>query len=173
MALLKLVYIPDPRLRTVCEPITDFADPNLQTLIDDMFETMYQVRGVGLAANQIGICKSLAVIDVSDDKTQPMCIINPEIIELTGAEKMQEGCLSVPGCYETVTRPTYIKVRAYDRHGKQFEIEGEDLLAECLHHEIDHLNGKLYIDQLSALKRERVKDKVSKYLKMKERHAKK
>lgn len=173
MALLNLVYIPDQRLRTVCEPITDFSDPALQTLIDDMYETMYKVRGVGLAANQVGICKALAVIDVSEDKTQPLCIINPEIIELKGAEKMQEGCLSVPGCYDTVTRPTYIKVRAYDRYGKLFEIEGEGLLAECLEHEIDHLNGKLYIDQLSPLKRERIKVKVSKFLKMKARHEKK
>lgn len=170
MSLLKLVYIPDPRLRTVCEPIKDFADPELQKLIDDMYETMYKVRGVGLAANQIGICKRLAVIDVSDDKTQPICIINPEILKVEGTEKMQEGCLSVPGCYETVTRPTYIKIKAYDRHGKSFELEGEGVLAECLHHEIDHLNGKLYIDQLSSLKRDRVKDKVGKYLKMKDRY---
>src|SRR5690606_3853719 len=155
MAIRKIIYLPDPRLRQVCELVTNIDSEEIQTLIDDMFETMHHANGVGLAANQIGICKSITVIDVSPEKNQPLCLINPEIIEARGEERMQEGCLSVPGCWDTVTRPTYVKAKALDRYGKPFEIEGEGLLAECLQHEIDHLNGKLYIDLLSPLKRER------------------
>lgn len=171
MAIRKLVYIPDPRLRQICDQLTveEIRSPEIQTLIDDMFETMYAERGVGLAANQIGITKSLTVIDVIGDKKQQYCLINPKIIEKRGAEKMQEGCLSVPGCWDTVTRPTYVKAQALDRHGEPFEIEGEGLLAECLDHEIDHLHGKVYIDLLSPLRRHRVKSQLAKSLKSKNR----
>lgn len=164
MAIRPLVYIPDPRLRTICEPVTDFGSSELQTLIDDMIETMYHERGVGLAANQIGICKQITVIDVSDDKDQVMCLVNPKILEISDIEEMQEGCLSVPGAYAVVKRGTRAKVGAQDRQGNYFEIVGEGLLAECLQHEIDHLNGKLYIDLLSPYKRERAKQQCIKYL---------
>lgn len=139
-------------------------DDNLQVLIDDMFETMYHARGVGLAAAQIGINIRLSVIDVTRDKSQQLVLINPEIIASVGELTYQEGCLSVPGAYDTVTRAETVTVRALDRLGQTFEITGSELLAECIQHEIDHMNGKLFIDLLSPLKRNMARRKLDKYL---------
>lgn len=163
MAIRKIVYLPDPRLRKVSSPVEAF-DEELQTLIDDMFETMYDAKGVGLAAPQIGINLQLSVIDVAGDKKDQIVIINPEIIERIGEVSYQEGCLSVPGAYDTVKRAEKVTVRALDRQGKEFERSADGLLAECIQHEIDHLNGKLYIDLLSPLKRKLARKKMDKYL---------
>lgn len=170
MAIHKILYLPDPRLRKMSVPVEIF-DQALQTLIDDMFETMYHVRGAGLAAPQIGVNVRLSVMDVSrDDATkQPIVLINPEIIAAEGTETFQEGCLSVPGAYETVERSAWVKVRALNRQGESFEMEGTGVLAECIQHEIDHLNGKLYVDLLSPLKRQRVLEKLAKAVRQMER----
>ena len=162
MAILKLVYLPDPRLKKPSEPVEVFDDV-LQILIDDMFETMYKAQGVGLAAPQVGINKQLSVIDVKQDKKETYVLINPEIIERKGEEPMQEGCLSVPGAYDTVVRSSWVKMRALDRDGKPYELEADGLLAECIQHEIDHLHGKLFVDLLSDLKRERARKKTMKF----------
>jgi len=162
MAIRQIIYLPDSRLRNVSKEITVFDD-ELQTLIDDMFETMYDAQGVGLAAPQIGINVRLSVIDVIGDKSQQIVIINPEIIESEGETEYQEGCLSVPGAYDTVKRATRVKVRALDRFGKEFEMEADGLLGECFQHEIDHLNGKLFIDLLSPLKRNIARKKLAKF----------
>jgi peptide deformylase len=164
MALLKVVFYPHPVLAKIAEPITQF-DEDLKKWIQDMIETMYAENGVGLAAPQVAVAKRLAVIDVSEERNQPFVIINPEIIEKHGEELMEAGCLSVPNTYDKVPRATRVKVRAQDETGKFFEIEGEGLLAHCLQHEIDHLNGKLYIDYLSPLKRKRLIKKMEKNLK--------
>lgn len=162
MAIRKIIYLPDPRLRQVSSNV-DIFDEELQSLIDDMFDTMYDAKGVGLAAPQIGINLRLSVIDVIGDKTEQIVIINPEITHFEGEVEYQEGCLSVPGAYDTVVRAEKVKVKALDRFGKPFEIEAEGLLAECLQHEIDHLNGKLYIDLLSPLKRSIARKKLEKF----------
>ena len=162
MAIHTILYLPDPRLREVSKPISHFDD-QLQTLIDDMFETMYAARGVGLAAPQIGINLRLSVIDVIGDKKNQLVIINPEIIAREGEKKFEEGCLSVPGAYDTVIRAEKVTVKALDRTGKPFEIEAEGLLAECLQHEIDHMNGKLFIDMLSPLKKAMARKKLDKF----------
>lgn len=158
----KIHYLPDSVLRKVAKPIEHF-DEELQTLIEDMFETMYHAKGVGLAAPQIGISRRLSVIDVKGDKSEQLVIINPEIIASEGRQEFQEGCLSVPGSYDTVVRARKVTVRALDRHGNPFEITGEGLLGECLQHEIDHLNGKLFIDLLSPLKRSMARRKLEKF----------
>ncbi len=163
MAVHKIIYLPDPRLRKVSKPI-DVIDDALQTLIDDMFETMYHARGVGLAAPQIGINIRLSVIDVVGDKTQQLVLINPEIIAREGEVEYQEGCLSVPSVYDTVKRAETITMRAQDRTGQFYEITASELLGECIQHEIDHLNGKLYIDLLSPLKRNMARKKLDKFL---------
>jgi peptide deformylase len=162
MSIRTVIYIPDPRLRAMSKPI-DVFDDDLQQLIDDMFETMYSVRGVGLAAPQIGINIRLSVVDCTSDKSQQLVLINPEIIE--SSEELcsyQEGCLSVPGVYAQVKRAKSVRLRAQDRHGKIYEIDAEDLLAECFQHEIDHLNGKVFIDYLSPIKRQLARRKVEK-----------
>ncbi|HBB52715.1 MAG TPA: peptide deformylase [Legionellales bacterium] len=164
MALLKILYLPDERLRKISTPVTEFND-ELQTLIEDMFETMYEANGVGLAAPQIGVNIRLSVVDVSPEKNERQVFVNPEIIQAEGKEKFKEGCLSVPGAMEIVERSKNIKVKALDRHGKPFEIECDGLLAECLQHEIDHLNGKLFLDLLSPIKKERARKDLEKYLK--------
>jgi peptide deformylase len=139
------------------------VDDPLRRIIDDMFETMYEAPGIGLAATQVNIHKRLLVLDVSEEKNQPMVFINPEIEVLDPSPRgYEEGCLSVPGYYEEVCRPRRIKVRALDRDGKPFELIAEDLLAVCLQHEVDHLDGKLFVDYLSTLKRQRIKDKLQK-----------
>jgi peptide deformylase len=138
------------------------VDDDIRRLVDDMFETMYQAPGIGLAATQINVPKRLLVIDITEDKSQPLCFVNPEILELSGEEKMDEGCLSVPGVFETVTRAEWVKVRALNRNGEPFEQQAEGLLAVCIQHEIDHLDGKLFVDYLSTLKRQRIRKKLEK-----------
>lgn len=162
MALLTILEFPDPRLRKKALPITVVND-NIRKLADDMLETMYDAPGIGLAATQINVQKRLVVIDISEHKNQPLVFINPEIeIIGDGFEEMDEGCLSVPGFYETVQRPDHIKIRALDRNGKPFEMEDNDMLAVCIQHEIDHLDGKLFVDYLSPLKRQRIRKKLEK-----------
>lgn len=162
MALLTILEFPDPRLRTKAVPVTQF-DARLSTLIDDMFETMYAAPGVGLAATQVNEHIQLIVIDVSEEKDQPLIFINPSITVLDQEPNdYEEGCLSVPGFYEKVTRPAHIRVKAQDRNGDVFETEPEGLLAVCIQHEMDHLNGKLFVDYLSPLKRNRIRDKLEK-----------
>jgi peptide deformylase len=161
MALLTILHHPDPRLREKARPVTRF-DEALQRLIDDMFETMYAAPGVGLAATQVGIAQRIAVMDCSRDenKREPIVMVNPEIVQHGELEEVDEGCLSVPGVSETLKRCLSVRARALDREGKPFEIEAEGLLAQCIQHEIDHLDGKLYIDHLSSLKRERLLKKM-------------
>jgi len=162
MSLLPILEFPDPRLRKIASPVSVF-DEKLEALIDDMFETMYDAQGIGLAATQIDVHKRLLVIDVSENKDSPLTFINPEfeIIEDELSE-YDEGCLSVPGFYETVSRPQRIRVRAQDRAGQAFEMEAEGILAICIQHEIDHLEGKLFVDYLSPLKRQMVRKKLDK-----------
>jgi len=161
MALLEILHFPDPRLRELAQPIEDI-DQTLQTFIDDMFETMYDAPGVGLAATQVGVAKRVAVMDCSEKKDQPIVMINPEIISSEEPVKTDEGCLSVPDHYDNVTRFKRVKWRAQDRDGKTYEAEAEGLLAQCVQHEIGHLDGGLYIDKLSRLKRERIRRKFEK-----------
>ena len=162
MSLLPILEFPDPRLRKIAGPVTVF-DEKLEVLIDDMFETMYDAQGIGLAATQVDVHKRLLVIDVSENKDSPLTFINPkfEVIEDELSE-YDEGCLSVPGFYETVSRPQRIKVRAQDRSGQAFEMEADGILAVCIQHEVDHLEGKLFMDHLSALKRQRIRKKLEK-----------
>jgi peptide deformylase len=162
MAIRTILYLPDARLRTVAKPVETFDD-NLHALIDDMFDTMYHARGVGLAAPQIGVSLRLSVIDVVGDKNNQLVIINPEIVSAEGSKEFEEGCLSVPGAYDTVVRSEKVKVKALDKMGKPIEIEADGLLAECLQHEIDHLNGKLFVDLLSPLKRAMARRKLDKF----------
>ncbi len=162
MALLEILEFPDPRLRTQAKTVAQ-VDERIRRLIDDMFETMYAAPGVGLAATQINVHERVVVIDVSEDKQEPLVFINPEITVLDEAIcEYDEGCLSVPGFYETVTRPQHVKVRALDRNGEAFEIEPQGLLAVCIQHEVDHLNGKLFVDHISDLKRTRIRKKLEK-----------
>ena len=161
MALLEILHYPDPRLRNVAEPVTDF-DNDINDLVDNMFETMYAAPGIGLAATQVNVHKRILVADVSENRDQGICLVNPEIIELSGKEQMEEGCLSVPGVFETVERADAIKVAALDRHGKSITVEAGGLLAVCIQHEIDHLDGKLFVDYLSQLKRSRIRKKIEK-----------
>jgi len=162
MALLKILEFPDPRLRTIAEPV-DVVDDEIRTLIDDMFETMYDAPGIGLAATQVNVHKRIVVIDISEDNSEPLVLINPEYELLTDEqEQMQEGCLSVPGFYETVERPNRIRLKALDRDGKPYELIAEELLAVCIQHELDHLNGKLFVDHISRLKRDRIRSKLEK-----------
>lgn len=162
MAIRKILYLPDECLRKVAKPVVTF-DESLQTLINDMFDTMYHARGVGLAAPQIGVSLRLSVIDIIGDKTNQLVIINPEIVTSEGEKEFEEGCLSVPGAYDTVTRAEKVTVKALDRFGTPIEIKGEGLLGECLQHEIDHLNGKLFVDLLSPLKRAIARRKLDKF----------
>ncbi|MGM0593165.1 MAG: peptide deformylase [Pseudomonadota bacterium] len=161
MAHLTILHFPDERLRTVATPVEQ-VDDALRAFIDDMFETMYDAPGIGLAASQVDLHKRLIVIDISEDKSEPLVLINPEILERDGVESMDEGCLSVPGIYEKVERAERVKVRALDRHGDTFDLEADGLLAVCIQHEIDHLDGKLFVDYLSGLKRQRIKKKLEK-----------
>ena len=162
MPLLEILEFPDPRLRTKAKDV-EVVDNQLRQTIDDMFETMYDAPGIGLAATQVNIHKRLVVIDISEDKSEPLVLINPayEVLD-EELESCQEGCLSVPGFYEEVVRPRHIRVKALDRNGEPFEIEAQDLLAVCIQHEIDHLNGKLFVDYLSPLKRNRIRKKLEK-----------
>ncbi len=162
MALLEILEFPDPRLRTLAEPVTDVTDDTRQ-LIDDMLETMYAAPGVGLAATQINVHQQIVVIDTSEEQDEPLVFINPKIEVLDQqTHDYDEGCLSVPGFYETVTRPLNIRVSALDRQGQEFSLEPDGLLAVCIQHELDHLNGKLFVDYLSRLKRDRIRKKLEK-----------
>ena len=161
MALLNILHFPDPRLRTVAKPVTEFDD-ELRRLVADMFETMYEAPGIGLAATQVDRHIRLLVLDVSENRDRPRCLINPEIIEADGEEEMDEGCLSVPGFYEKVRRAERIRVRAQDEFGKVKEFETEGLEAVCIQHEMDHLEGKLFVDYISSLKRNRIRSKLVK-----------
>lgn len=161
MAQLEILHFPDARLRLKAEPVSQ-VDDNVRQMVTDMLETMYQAPGIGLAATQVNIQLRIIVIDVSEQKDQPLCLINPEIISADGSDEMQEGCLSVPGYYESVTRAQKVKVRALNAEGETFELEAEDLLAVCIQHEMDHLEGKLFVDYLSPLKRQRIKSKLLK-----------
>ncbi len=161
MSVLNILHFPDPLLRQKAKLVTT-VDAGIRRIVDDMFETMYGAPGIGLAAVQVNILKRIIVIDISEDRNQPLCLINPEIIEATGSEKSEEGCLSVPGIYEQVRRAEHIRVHALDRDGKTIELETGDLLAVCIQHEIDHLDGKLFVDHLSALKRHRIRKKLEK-----------
>lgn len=161
MAILDILHFPDPRLRNKAKPVA-VVDNAIRRLIDDMLETMYQAPGIGLAATQVNVAKRVVVIDISEDKDQPLCLVNPEILERDGIEQMEEGCLSVPGVYELVSRADHIRMRALDRDGKPFEMEADGLLAVCIQHELDHLDGKLFVDYLSSLKRQRIRKKLEK-----------
>jgi peptide deformylase len=160
--ILDILEYPDPRLRTLAKPVTTVTD-EIRTLIDDMFETMYDAPGIGLAASQVNMHQQIVVMDLSDDNSEPRVFINPEIKILDGdLESMQEGCLSVPGFYEDVERIEHCLIKALDRNGEAFEIEARGLLAVCIQHEMDHLNGKLFVDYLSSLKRTRIRKKLEK-----------
>jgi len=162
MPILEILEYPDSRLRTLAKPIQS-VDGTINTLIDNMFETMYDAPGIGLAATQVDEHIQLIVMDLSEEKDEPLVFINPEITILDGAEeKMQEGCLSVPGFYEDVSRIEHVQINALDRQGNPFELEATGLLAVCIQHEMDHLNGKLFVDYLSGLKRNRIKKKLEK-----------
>ncbi|MCG8072508.1 MAG: peptide deformylase [Candidatus Thiodiazotropha taylori] len=161
MAILDILHFPDPRLRNKAKPVAQ-VDDSIRRLVDDMLETMYQAPGIGLAATQVNVAKRVVVIDLSEEKNGPLCLINPEIIERDGIEQMEEGCLSVPGIFETVSRADKIRFKALDRDGVPFEEEAEGLLAVCVQHELDHLDGKLFVDYLSSLKRQRIRKKLEK-----------
>ena len=161
MSLLKILKFPDPRLRTRAVPV-EAVDDQIRRLVDDMLETMYAAPGIGLAATQVDVHKRVLVLDVSESKDEPQCFINPELLEQEGRAVSEEGCLSVPEVTEEVERAERIRVRALDVDGKQFEQEAEGLLAVCIQHEMDHLEGKLFVDYLSELKRQRIKKKAVK-----------
>ena len=161
MAILDILHFPDARLRNVAKPVAQ-VDDSVRKLIDDMFETMYEAPGIGLAAIQVNQARRVIVVDISEERNQPVALVNPEILEKHGEEQMDEGCLSVPGIYEPVQRAERVRVRALDRDGTSFEMEAEGLLAVCIQHEIDHLDGKLFVDYLSNLKRQRIRKKLEK-----------
>lgn len=159
--LLPILCYPDKKLRTVAKPV-EMVDDAIKTLVKNMFETMYDAPGIGLAATQVDFHQRLIVIDVSDEQNQPLCLINPEIIEKSGEIELEEGCLSVPNYYENVKRANDIKVRALNQNGEKFEMEASEILAVCIQHEIDHLNGILFVDYISKLKQKRLKEKTNK-----------
>lgn len=162
MAILNILEFPDSRLRTIAKPVA-VVDADIRQLVDDMFETMYEAPGIGLAATQVNVHKRVVVMDLSEDRSEPRVFINPEIEMLTDEmDQYQEGCLSVPGFYENVDRPQKVRIKALDRDGKAYEEIAEGLLAVCIQHECDHLNGKLFVDYLSTLKRDRIKKKLEK-----------
>ncbi|MFY8205479.1 MAG: peptide deformylase [Arenimonas sp.] len=165
MSLLTILEYPDKRLRTVATPI-EAVDAALSTLIDDMFETMYEAPGIGLAATQVNYHKQLLVLDISEDKSQPMVFINPKVVARDGKQVYQEGCLSLPNIYADVTRYNQITVEALDRHGQPFTLEADGLLAVCIQHEMDHLIGKVFVDHLSPLKRALAEKKLAKMRKL-------
>ncbi len=161
MAILNILHFPDDRLRTIAKPVTTVTDKH-RALISNMLETMYDAPGIGLAATQVNVHERILVIDISDDKNDPIVLINPEILEKDGDQEFDEGCLSVPGIYETVHRAENIRVKALNKEGKSFEMGAHGLLAVCIQHEIDHLQGKLFVDYLSQLKKQRIRKKLEK-----------
>ncbi|ASP37990.1 peptide deformylase [Bacterioplanes sanyensis] len=169
MAILDILEYPDPRLRNIAKPVAE-VDDRIRRIIDDMFDTMYDAPGIGLAATQVNVHERIITIDVSEDNSEPLVFINPDITVLDGdIESMQEGCLSVPGFYEEISRIEHCLVKALDRNGQSFEMECRGLLAVCIQHEVDHLDGKLMVDYLSPLKRKRIKDKLDKKHKLEAR----
>lgn len=161
MAILDILHFPDTRLRNIAKPVAE-VDDSVRRLIEDMFQTMYAAPGIGLAAIQVDDPRRVIVVDTTEDRSQPLALVNPEILEREGVEEMDEGCLSVPGVYETVQRADRIRVRALDRDGNPLEMTADGLLAVCIQHEIDHLDGKLFVDYLSNLKRQRIRKKLEK-----------
>jgi len=161
MSVLQVLTFPDERLRTVAKPV-EAVTPEIQKIVDDMLETMYDEEGIGLAATQVDIHQRIVVIDLSEERNQPMVLINPEITEKRGEDGIEEGCLSVPGARALVPRAAEVSVKALDRDGNEFAFEADDLLAICVQHELDHLAGKLFVDYLSPLKRQRIKQKLEK-----------
>jgi len=165
LSILTILEFPDERLRKKAA-VVKTVDDKVKRLVDDMLETMYESKGVGLAATQVDVHQRVIVIDVSEEKDSPLFLINPEIIEKDGIKESEEGCLSVPGFYENVNRAEHVRVKALNREGQSFEFEARDLLAVCVQHEMDHLNGKLFVDYISSLKRQRIKKKLEKIHKM-------
>ncbi|MDD1636078.1 MAG: peptide deformylase [Methylococcaceae bacterium NSP1-1] len=165
MSILTILEFPDERLRKKAA-VVKTVDDKIKKLVDDMLETMYESKGVGLAATQVDVHQRVIVIDVSEEKDDPLFLINPEIIEKDGIKESEEGCLSVPGFFEKVKRAEHVRVKALNREGQSFEFEARDLLAVCVQHEMDHLNGKLFVDYISSLKRQRIKKKLEKIHKM-------
>ncbi|AOV95743.1 peptide deformylase [Edwardsiella hoshinae] len=170
MAVLQVLHFPDERLRTIAKPVNEVT-PEIQRIVDDMFETMYAEEGIGLAATQVDIHQRIIVIDVSENRDQRLVLINPELLQKDGETGIEEGCLSVPEQRALVPRAEKISVRALDRDGKPFELETDGLLAICIQHEMDHLMGKLFIDYLSPLKRQRIRQKLEKLYKQQARAA--
>jgi peptide deformylase len=161
MALLKILHFPDSRLRIQAKPV-NLVDDNIRKIVTDMFETMYDAPGIGLAATQVNIHQQIIVIDISEEKNQPLCLINPQISHKDGLQIMEEGCLSVPSIFDKVERAENITVQALNEKGENFTLNAEGLLAVCIQHEMDHLQGKLFVDYLSSLKRQRISKKLSK-----------
>lgn len=165
LSILTILEFPDERLRKKAAAVNT-VDDKIKKLADDMLETMYDAHGVGLAATQVDVHQRVIVIDISEEKNEPLFLINPEVLEKDGVKESEEGCLSVPGFFEKVKRAEHIKVKALDKEGRPFEFEARDFLAVCVQHEIDHLNGKLFVDYISSLKRQRIKKKLEKIHKM-------
>ena len=161
MAILDILHYPDKRLRIEAKPVEQ-VDDSIKKLVENMFETMYIAPGIGLAATQVDIHQQVIVIDVSEDKSQPLCLINPEIIAEEGTESCDEGCLSVPDIYETVERCEKVTVKALDQNGDEYTLQADEMLAVCIQHEMDHLKGKLFVDYLSPLKQQRIKKRLLK-----------
>jgi len=163
--ILNILKYPDKRLRTIAKPVVN-VDETIKQQVKDMFETMYEAPGIGLAATQVNFHQRIIVIDISDQCNEPICLINPEILEESGEIQCEEGCLSVPDYYENVVRANDIKVKALNQNGEPFEIGASEMLSVCIQHEIDHLNGILFVDHLSKLKQKRLKKKTEKKVKM-------
>ncbi len=161
MTILDILHYPDKRLRKVAKPVVK-VDDGIKKLVADMFETMYEAPGIGLAATQVNVHQQVIVIDVSPDKDQPLCLINPEILSEEGVEKSDEGCLSVPEIYEAVERAEKVTIKAMNENGEEYTLQADELLSVCIQHEMDHLKGKLFVDYLSPLKRQRVKKRLLK-----------
>ncbi|MEN8215654.1 MAG: peptide deformylase [Pseudomonadota bacterium] len=161
MALLKVLHFPDTKLRTKAKPVKQ-VDDSIRKIVADMFETVYDAPGIGLAATQVNIHKQIIVIDISEERNQPLCLINPNILSSEGTQSMQEGCLSVPDIFETIKRAERITVQALNQEGESFTLTTDGLLSTCIQHEMDHLKGKLFVDYLSSLKRQRIRKKLLK-----------
>lgn len=168
MSVLQILHFPDDRLRITAKPVKE-VNAEIQQIVDDMFETMYAEEGIGLAATQVNIHQRIIVIDVSESRDERLVLINPELLEQSGETGIEEGCLSIPDQRALVPRAEKVKIRALDREGKTFEIEADDLLAICIQHEMDHLIGKLFVDYLSPLKRQRIRQKMEKMAKLNSR----
>ena len=163
MSLLDILYFPDAQLRRTAEAVSN-VDGQVVKLVDQMLETMYEAPGIGLAATQVNVHQRIVVIDVSENNDTPLTFINPQILHSDGQAEMQEGCLSIPGVYENVKRPSDVRIAAIDREGNPFEMDADGLLAVCIQHEVDHLNGKLFVDYLSPLKRNRIRKRMEKWI---------